>query len=240
MSAEVLYAQLRQLVASMPALAGPGPITAEDHGWLGRASALVEAAGEGRDATMLKMRIDSLGTILRSQSAHSIAAIVHRALSRAEMAAPAAARGAFIAAGEPFSALAAVAQVFGQAKTGLLLVDKYAEASILTDFAVTAPVGVEVHILTMLKEAKRATLTPVIERWALQFGTTRPVSVRMVPGSALHDRLILVDWTDAWITGQSFNHLAETAPTYLSRLDPELAEAKVAAYREMWEGAEPL
>lgn len=237
---EALYAHLRQLVASMPVLGGAAPLAIETQQWLGKAAALVEVGGTQAERITFNVAAEGLDSVLRQQNAQAITAIVHRVLARAELAAPVSAQGAFLAAGEPFSALVAVAKVFGRAKSNLLIVDKYAEASLVTEFLGSAPEGVALQILTMQKDSKRTTLKPAADRWVEEFNVARPLAVRMVPAAQLHDRLILVDSTEAWVTGQSFKQLAESTPTYLSQLDADIAEAKVAAYRALWGQGEPL
>lgn len=233
--------QITQLVASMPNLEAGRPFPPATMQWLGRAAALLEASGSRGEAMSIRHKMETLGDALLGRgNAHAIRALMYGALARAELAAPASSQGTFIPAGDMFTAFAAVGKVFARATRELLLVDKWAEASILTDFAVTAPEGVEVRILTAMKETRRAILKPALERWAAQFGSLRPVSIRMAHAALLHDRLILVDATEAWVMGQSFNHLAEATHTSISRTDPELAAAKVAAYTAMWDAAEQL
>jgi hypothetical protein len=89
----------------------------------------------------------------------TIMGIINRALANAELAAPAAAQGQFVGVGDAFGAFAAVAKVFARAKGALMVVDNYADATLLTDFAVSAPEGV------VFRETSRSTgmafLTPM-------------------------------------------------------------------------------
>lgn len=236
-----LYLQLANLIETMPDLDAGRPYPPETMQWLGRAEALVRASGDASATVAFHHKAQTLGdAVLGRGNAHAIRALLYGALAQAELSAPAAAQGTFIAAGDTFTAFAAVAKVFQRAKRQLLLVDKWAEPSILTDFAVTAPEGVEVRILTALKEARRVLLRPAVERWQAQFASARPIVVRMAQPALLHDRLILVDETEAWVLQQSFNHLAEATHTSISRTDAELAAAKAEAYSVLWDGAEPL
>jgi hypothetical protein len=76
----------------------------------------------------------------------------------------------------------------------------------------------------------KKTLGPAAQRWAQQFAKTRPpLEIRLAPAKTLHDRLIIVDEADAWTVGQSFNKLAERAPTSLVRADPETGALKISA-----------
>lgn len=240
---EAVYLQLRRLVASMPDVGNQQPMTPEVHQWLGRAVALVEMMRDATDVVQLKAAADGLHTGSREYNDHcaqKITSIVHRALARAEIFAPASAQGAFIAAGDTLNAFAAVAKVLGRAKSDLLLVDSYADHTIISDFAVTAPDGVTLRILAANKEARKLALRPAMERWVSQFGSDRPLEVRVAQDAVLHDRLILVDGTEAWFAGQSFNGMAKRSHTSIERSDPELATMKIAAYEAHWQAAEPL
>ncbi|MBR1193964.1 hypothetical protein [Bradyrhizobium sp. AUGA SZCCT0160] len=236
---ETLYLQLQRLVATMPDLA-KGPLTPEVHQWLGRAAVLVEAAGDGVDAISLKVSVDSLDGPIRQMNAGTIVSVVHRALARAEALAPVTAQGAFIAAGDTLGAFAAAAKVLAQAKKDILMVDRYADQTIITDFAVTAPDSVPVRILAGDKEGRKATMRPAVERWGQKFGATKPIEVRVIQETKLHDRLIVIDGAEAWSPHQSFNGMAKSSPTSIERSDPELGAAKIAAYEELWQAGDPL
>lgn len=237
---EVLYLQLKRLVASMPDLRIKGPIPLEVNEWLGRADALVQASGDSYSVAQLRVMAQSLGsTFGLDDGPQTITHIVHSALARAEMNAPASAQGAFIAAGDTLSAFAAVAKVLARAKSDILLVDAYADQAIITDFIVTAPEGVSIRILGANKEARKQAMRPAVERWATQFGQSRPLAVRVVPQAQLHDRLILIDNAEAWSAGQSFNAMADRSHTSIERSSPDLAAMKIEAYEAIWHSAEP-
>lgn len=237
---ESLYLQLRQLVATMPDLNGGDWASPDGRLWLGRAAALVKVAGNGADTAIFNVACDGLGGVLHTQNAQSIASVIYRALAIAELAAPAALQGQFIAAGDTLTAFAAVAKVLARAKREVLLVDGYADQAIITDFAVTAPEGVQVRILAADKEARKLALRPAVERWGQQFGASRPLLVRVAPAASLHDRLILVDGAEAWTAGQSFNGMAQRSHTSIMKADDELAAQKVAAYEAIWAAAVAL
>lgn len=186
---EALYIHLRELVETMPDLSGDAWRTEENLRWLGRAAAVVESGGDVMDIATFRVAMDALGGHSHAMNAKTIPNVLHRCLARAELAAPVALQGQFIAAGESLSAFAAVAKIFQRAKQDLLLVDAYADHTVITDFAVTAPEGVHVRILGADKEARKQALRPAVERWVQQFGGSRPLSVRVVPAAALHDRL---------------------------------------------------
>jgi hypothetical protein len=168
-----------------------------------------------------------------------IRAILYRALAAAELAAPASARGSFLPAGEPFAAINAVGKVLGGARASAFIVDPYADANLLTEFAVLVAEGVPVRVLAD-EASHKPGLKPVAAAWSEQYGRGRPLEVRLAPARSLHDRIILIDGKEAWTLGQSFNALAKRSPTSLVRTDPETAALKAAAYGELWAAAKPL
>jgi hypothetical protein len=234
---EALYLQLGSLVAQMPDLAN-APITPEVNRWLGRAAALVEEGGDLAGATQLQSCSQFL-TFNPAYNAQAIAAIVHQALAKAELKAPAAVQGTFIAVGHTLDAFGAVSKVLATATADVLMVDPYADEKALTDFALSAPNQVSVRLLADQADYKKS-LKPAAERWVQQFGHTRPLSVRLAASKTLHDRMILVDRSTAWTLGQSFKDLVVRSPTSLVRMDPESGSRKIAAYETMWNAAVPL
>jgi hypothetical protein len=109
-----------------------------------------------------------------------------------------------------------VGKALSEAKADVLMVDPYADATALTDYAVLAPDMVPVRLLA--RADRKSLLKPAADRWVQQF-KDRPLAVRLAPAKTLHDRLILVDGKTAWVSGQSFNKLAERA----HKLDPNAA-----------------
>jgi hypothetical protein len=235
---EELYFELGKLVAEMPELA-TGPITPDIDDWIARAVALIESSGSLADKVQLSVAAANLDGILRPRKAQTIAAVLHRALARAEADAPAAAQGAFIAAGENVDVFTAVGQVLTTAQADVLLVDPSADAKALTDYAVLAADTVTVRLLADEADHK-ASLMSAAERWAEQFGDVRTLMVRLAPANTVRDRLILVDNATAWVLGDSFGNLANKAHASLVRMPSEAAADKIAAYAAIWEEARPL
>lgn len=236
---ESLYVHLGRLIETTPDLACPGPVSAETNQWLGRAAALVEASGDMADFVTLKVAAQNLETVLRETNAQTIVAIVHRALARAELKAPAASQGAFIPVGESFSAVAAVSKVLMTARQTVLIVDPYADAKALTDFAVLAPEGVQVRILSDAGTVKPS-LKPAAEHWAKQYNSARPLEIRLAPARNLHDRIITVDDAQAWTLTQSLKDFAARSPATIVKVDTETAGLKVSAYAAIWQSATAL
>jgi hypothetical protein len=246
---EALYLQLGSLVAEMPDLAN-GPITPDLNRWIARVAALIDAGGDPASAFQLRNCSEYL-YINRAHNAQVIAAIVHHALAKAELNAPAAVQ-ALIAAGHTFDALAAVSRVLHTAKTDVLVVDLFADEKVLTVYALLAPDQVSVRLLTEAeayprqrrqrkphRERRISSLRPAAE-WVQQFRQTRPPSVRLAAPGKLDDQLTLVDGTSAWMVRQSLEDLLSRSHKGFVRMDPQSGALKIAAYETIWNAATPL
>lgn len=239
MDPAALYQQLGELVATIPDLDHAWN-TPEARRWLGRASALVEASGQGSaEVAIFNVASNGLGSVNHVMNVQTIAATVYRALARAELAAPPSVQGAFVPVGEPFTAMAAVAKVLEQATAWALMIDPYADANLLTEFATLAREGVQLMVLADKADHKPA-LKPAAAKWVQQYGQKRPLQIRLAPSKTLHDRLIIVDGREAWSVGQSFNALGKRSHTSLTRADAETTKLKIQAYGLMWTAAEKM
>jgi hypothetical protein len=163
---QALYVQLGRLVEAMPDLYAQLPLPASTQEWLGRVAALIAASGDIIDIAEFNTYSTSLskGT-LQFHAAQDLGVIVRRALAKAELNAPAAVQGSFIAAGNAFDAMAAVGKVLIQAGREVLIVDPYLDEKALTDFAVLARLHVQIRLLAD-EEGAKPSLRPAAERWA--------------------------------------------------------------------------
>ena len=234
-----LYARLGQMVAEMPDLRGAGEVTVETNRWLGRALSLVELIADSGDRLSMKIAMQNLNGVLRQTNAQTIEAIVLSALARAELRASPELQGRFIAANSPHQAFVAVGNVLRTAKTAVLIIDAYADATALSDFAVQAEEGVAIHLLTDATKCK-PDLNPAIERWRSQYADLRPLMVALAAPKALHDRLIIVDGHEVWSVGQSLNGIGKSSPSAIMKVPAEAAGEKNAAYDQIWIGAEQI
>jgi hypothetical protein len=247
MTADALYAQLGRLVADPPNLktvppgTPPGvipPLTADQMLWLGRAEALMTEVF-GAQGSLEFLRIRQQFDQQRSWSADEIMKHLYRALAAIEMELPTPATGAFIPAGNTFDALKAVQRVFEGAKADILIVDPYLDEKILTEFALLAPSGILLRLLTDVGSHKPS-LIPAITHFKKQYGNDRPLEVRGAAAKSLHDRMVAIDGRRIWTVGQSFNALAARAPTAFVEVDQETAALKLAAYEAIWQSAAPI
>jgi hypothetical protein len=90
------------------------------------------------------------------------------------------------------------------------------------------------------EKQQKPSLKPATQAWITQFGSQKPLEVRLAQAGQLHDRLIIVEKTNAYDLGQSFNAIATRSPTAISRTDIQTAALKIAAYENIWQAADPL
>ncbi len=247
MTPEAVYMRIRHLIETMPNLENI-ELTPETYRWLGGIQAIIQESSGLGSSTGLKITIDTLigyagstgphGIGSRHRSAREIRSTLYTALEIAELRAPASVQESFISAGADFDAFAAVSKVFSKASAEILIVDPYLDEKIFTDFMPAIPEGVTARLLASEKNHKRGILQPAFSRWIKQYGSTRPIELRVVSHSILHDRLVIIDSTEVWLLSQSFNAFAERASASIVRSqDPEL---KIEAYNDIWNNAQPI
>ena len=207
--------------------------------WIGRAAALIYESGGFADLAIFKTLLGNLtNSPMKWKAAQEIAITLYVALG-VEMQAPISAQGAFIPAGNAFDAFAALSKVFGSATNDILIVDPYLDEKVLTDFAALAQNGVSIRLLAD-EAGHKATLSPASQRWAAQYGGTRPLEIRLAPARTLHDRVIIADSALVWILTQSLNAFAARSPATIVRADHETAPLKITAYDLIWLDARPI
>jgi hypothetical protein len=236
---ERLYQQLKDLAANLPNLRSvdeSGQLQSETQIWLGRLFALVEASGDIIDDVRLRTESAQLRNIVGDRDFKAetqILGVLYRALAKAELAAPVSSQGAFIAVGGHFDAFSALSKIFRSAGNQILIVDPYLDQTILTDFIPLANEDVKICLLTD-EASMKSSFEPAVRKWKLQHGSSRPLEAKKSPARSLHDRLIILDKSEAWIVTQSFKDFAARTPGTIQKTGVELAQLKIAAYDAIW------
>lgn len=234
-SSQALYHQLGRLRNEMPPWNKLGLI--ETSQWSGRVLAVVEAAGCFVELISLRGYFEF---VARNQPGEKtwllIAQTMDAVLAKLELKVPSDMQGAFIPAGGLHDGYHVVSKAAASAQKSVFFVDAYADDTLVSDFVPLAPEGVTVFILSDEKSAKPS-LKPGAERWVAQWQTKRPLQVRLAPPKSIHDRLLVIDSSVAYVVGQSFKDLAKRAHSSLVRMDPDSAALKVEAHITMWHAA---
>jgi len=208
--------------------------------WLGRVHAIVNAtyAGMGMDVVAVRMAMDNMRSAAWASAVTEVFQIMYRALAHCELRMPPGSAGEFVPVGNSFDAFSALSKIFSKAIKDVMIVDPYLDQSVLIDFAVAIPENVSIRLLADENDHK-ATLGPAAQRWISQYGSKRPLSVKLAPRRSLHDRAIFIDLTEAWTLTQSLKDFAKRAPAEIVRAD-SIAALKLQAYEEIWLAATTL
>ncbi|HEX7823141.1 MAG TPA: hypothetical protein VF463_21310 [Sphingobium sp.] len=187
---EALYHQLGQIISDEPKIpSGDERGSIEVLRWLGRAEALIEQVSgivdHSKFGTLRTSMLTATRTDAEAQMRH-IRGLLYTALAKAELSAPATAKGAFIPAGNLFDALTAIAGVLRECEGSVLIVDPYMDAVALTDFLPMVKEGVSLRLLASGKQ-KNAGLPEAVERWKMQYAQARPIELRFAAPKLLHD-----------------------------------------------------
>ena len=235
---EQQYTEIKTLVDSAPDLMTCDVQLPEIRQWLGRAYVAVEAISGLADAVKFSVSSDNLNSALRQMNVQAIMGCVNRALSRAEAHLPTPNGNAFIQSGDLWRAFLSISSLFGQASRDLLVVDPYLEDSVLRDYADYLSDGASLRLLTTGVARKFALLQPALEKWNATH-TTRLVTLRVAPAGTIHDRVMVIDGSVAWIITQSLKDLGAKAPATVMRFDDMLTADKIAAYEKLWTQTQP-
>ncbi|WP_278055806.1 phosphatidylserine/phosphatidylglycerophosphate/cardiolipin synthase family protein [Mesorhizobium sp. WSM4982] len=231
MNAAERYAALARLIEEQPDAADIHSVLR----WMGRAQALVQGVSD-RNAN----GIAHAGTFMQSngtiKTIQSVNMHLYATLAIAEMEAPQPSQGSFVVAGKPFDAMMAVGKVLTTAKAKVRIVDPYMDEKALTEFALLANEGVNIQLLG--SPMYKAALIPAAQKFVQQYGSKRPLEVRLAGKHDLHDRLIFIDGASVYTLSQSLRNFAERSPALISRVeDLDIIPLKVAAYDAFWNGA---
>ena len=86
----------------------------------------------------------------------------------------------------------------------------------------------------------KSSLAPAASRWQAQYKTARPLEVRLARDRSLHDRLLLIDRSEAWNLSQSIADFAKKSPASIERSSAAIGKEKAAAYLGLWTCATPV
>lgn len=236
--AEAIYIQLNALLAAAPNLTAVDDshnVPEANLMWLGEVDATIDRLGSISHRADLKIATNMLiNTRGSSKYATQIKMIIYRCLGEAQRYAPKTAQSAFIATGSDFDAFVAIQKVIQHADKMIMMIDPYMDQSAIATFCVLANETVSISLLSDTAGLRPA-LKPAAEKWISQYGDKRPLKVRAAPERSLHDRIIIVDASEAWILTQSLKDFAARSPATIQKVDPQLAQMKFEAYSEIWE-----
>ncbi|MGE4442424.1 MAG: hypothetical protein AB7D27_13190 [Desulfomicrobium sp.] len=231
----MLYQQLGRLLETAPDLSSyQACVQPTALHWFGRGHALVNAVYDGMniESIAFSSAVDRMRSAAWSSGVQQVFQILYRALGHCEVHLPAGSTGTFVPVGNSFDAFKALSNIFAAATTDVMIVDPYMDHAALIEFGLAVPEGVPLRLLADTNDHK-STLHPAAQKWITQYGTSRPLSVRLAPPRSLHDRAIFIDQHEAWTITQSLKDFAKRAPAEIVRVD-SIAPLKLDAYEAIW------
>jgi len=232
MEPEPLLAQLRALFERASDFETYTP-TSKDHMiWLGRAHALVSRWNR-LEAVSFQNASDFLPMdVTRNNNVRKIHGIIQRAIADLELSVPDAACSVF-KAGDVYDVFRALNEVIGSAEKSIFIIDPYLDDTIFSHYLNSRKPDVSVRLLISKNVAQ---VKPAAEKYVAQYGEVLEVKKTR----AVHDRVIFIDSFVCWVLGQSLSHAAQTKPTYLNLLSPDVIPAKLEEYDRIWAGANEI
>jgi hypothetical protein len=230
MEPHILLAQLKSHISRAPSFADYSATSTAHHEWLGQSFALAKRWNP-LEATSLKVASDSLAslTFMRDGNLGTIFGVLNRAISDLELQLPATSAQAF-GPGAVYDFFQALNSVVSSAQASLFVIDPYLDDGVFDTYLSSVPKQVAVRLLV---ESYSAKVAPAMQRFRSQYGVA--VEARRSP--TFHDRVIFVDASECWVLGMSIRKAADTKPTYLAPLSPDIAALKLTHYEQVWSGA---
>lgn len=224
---EQLFAEVEDLIRTMPPRATIRHETLENYAWLGRAAALVSAWNSGR-AIFFDSFISSLHaprTTDASQAVSGIITMLHQIRHdlRLKTVGP---LSVAVAQGAVFDYFDELRKVIESAKTDLLFVDPFMDAEFASRYLPHVSEGVHVRLLG---RDRLSTLLPAVQLMRQQSGLT----IEVKSSANLHDRFVFVDKNMCFQSGASFKDGAKKSPTTLTQIS-DAFPAMLTTYEALW------
>lgn len=141
--------------------------------------------------------------------------------------------GSAYAPGEIYKFFADLKSIVNGAQSEIFLIDPYFDGEAFNNYLADVDTGIKVRIFAN-KHALEVKI--YIDKHKDQYNT----NIEIKKSKKLHDRLVIIDHTDCWITGGSVNHAGKKSPAYLIPVGTELAKDKLEIYEEIWSESQEI
>lgn len=129
--------------------------------------------------------------------------------------------------GDIYKFFADLKSIIRGAKSEILIIDPYFDGEAFNNYVSGVDGAVKVRIFASKHAQELKTYT---DKHRAQFCS----SIEIRKSNKLHDRLVITDRTECWITGGSINHAGNKSPAYLIPVGSELARSKLEIYEGIW------
>jgi hypothetical protein len=141
--------------------------------------------------------------------------------------------GSAYAPGEVYKFFADLKSIVNGAQSEIFIIDPYFDGDAFNSYFADVYDDIDVRIFAN-KHAQE--VKAYIDKHKAQFNST----IEIRKNKKLHDRLIIIDRTDCWITGGSVNHAGKNSPSYLIPIGAELTNDKLNIYDDLWNTSQEI
>jgi len=135
--------------------------------------------------------------------------------------------GSAYAPGEIYKFFADLKSIVSGAQSEIFLIDPYFDGEAFNNYLADIRNDIKARIFAN-KHAQE--VRTYIEKHQAQYNS----NIEIRKSKKLHDRLIIIDRSDCWITGGSVNHAGNKSPAYLIPVGTEIAKDKLEIYEDIW------
>ncbi|MCW8933436.1 MAG: hypothetical protein OQK98_01810 [Gammaproteobacteria bacterium] len=231
----IILLKLSELMDNAPDLSyKPNAGASPQRQWIAEIGALISKAGSSR-----KISFERSKSILGQYWNFSIEQIQGLALDvieeiklelelsgRADV-------GSAYAPGEIYRFFADLKSIVSGAQTEIFLIDPYFDGEAFNNYL--AEVGSDIKARVFANKHTQEVKT-YIDKHQAQYNS----NIEVKKSKKLHDRLIIIDRADCWITGGSVNHAGNKSPAYLIPVGSEIAKDKLEIYEDIWDASQEI
>lgn len=230
----IILLKLTELIENMPDLSlKPAPGASIQRQWIAGVGALAR-----RISSEKKSEFDMTKTVLNINWLNGVDKLVGLALDAIEELkldlelSGKADVGSAYSPGEVYKYFADLKSIIKDAKSEVFLIDPYFDGEAFNTYLADIPREITIRIFAN-KHASE--VKSYIDKHQAQFGSI--IEVRK--SKKLHDRLVIIDRSDCWITGGSINHAGQKSPSYLIPIGTEISKDKLEIYEALWNESQP-
>lgn len=129
--------------------------------------------------------------------------------------------------GDVYKFFADLKSIVNGAQSEIFIIDPYFDGDAFDSYLADVSNEIVVRVFAN-KHAREVKI--YIGKHKAQFSS----SIEIRKNKKLHDRLVIVDRADCWITGGSINHADKKSPSYLIPIGTELTKEKLRIYDDLW------
>lgn len=227
MQPEALFAEVEDLLRTMPPRSQLHWDSADNLAWFGSATAVIEEWNPvvaARWHTAIG-RLRSKDGLASGAAASELISIVHQArkalLMRLDVP-----KSLAVQAGNVFDYYEGLRGIIEQASADILFVDPYLDAEFVSRYLPSVKAGVSIRLLA---RERISTLMPAVRLFAQQQGAI--IEVRSAPN--FHDRFVFFDKTACYQSSGSFKDGGKKSPVVIMPLSDALAPL-LTTYESIW------